>query len=376
MRPFGYFVHHQGRGHATRCAAVVNALPPERPVTVFCARDDVFPPLREGVEVRRIPSLFEPSGAPEPPALAAARTPANMHCAPLGWAQIRAATAAMTAWFDAANPELMIVDVSAEVAQLARLCSVPVVKVLQHGDRSDDGHLRAYEGCEGLLAPYAAALEQPERPGWMRALTHHAPGLGVDAARLPERAAARRALGIGEGPLAVVVSGGGGSGAPLAPLAMAARALPDWRIVTIGPVAREGHETEPGNLMHHGWVDVPETYVAAADLVIASTGNTACHQILAAGRPWIAVPEWRYFEEQLHKGRALHRAGVAHLCETWPGTPHGWRLAVDAARALDPDRQRRLVDPAAAAGTARWLTDLAARLWAPAPAPSLAVAAE
>ena len=375
MRPFGYFVHHQGRGHATRCAAVVNALPEARPVTVFCARGDVFPPLRANVALRVIPSLFEPSGRPDPPALAAARTPANMHCAPLGWAQIRQATAALTAWFDEADPELMIVDVSAEIAQLARLCSVPVVKVLQHGDRSDDGHMRAYEGCEGLLAPYAEPLEQPGRPAWMRAMTHHAGGLGVDVSRRPARAAARRALGHeGGGPLAVVVSGGGGSGAPLAPLAMAARALPDWQFRTIGRTLREGHETEPGNLIHHGWVDVPETFLAAADLVIASTGNTTCHQILAAGRPWIAVPEWRYFEEQLHKAEALQRAGVAHMRATWPGTPGGWRAAVDAAMAIDPAAQRALVDPGAAAGTARWLTDLAARLWRP--AAGLAVAAE
>jgi hypothetical protein len=59
---------------------------------------------------------------------------------------------------------------------------------------------------------------------------------------------------------------------------------------------------------------------------------------------------------------------------TWPGTPGGWRAAVDAALAIDPEVQRALVDPHAAAGTARWLEHLAARLWRP--ARGLAVAAE
>lgn len=376
MRPFGYFVHHQGRGHATRCAAVVNALPMARPVTVFCARDDVFPRLRPNVRIVRIPSLFEPAGAPEPPALAAARTPANMHCAPLGWAQIRQATAILTGWFRDADPALMIVDVSAEIAQLARLCSVPVVKVLQHGDRSDDGHMRAYEGCEGLLAPYAEPLEQPGRPDWMRAMTHHAGGLGADVSRLPPHEAARRAVDAGDGPLAVVVSGAGGAGTPLAPLAMAARAMPDWAFRSIGLISREGHETEPGNLRHDGWVDRPEQYIAAADMVIASTGNTTCHQILAAGRPWVAIPEWRYFEEQLHKAEALHRAGAAHMRATWPGTPQGWRDAVAAACAIDPDTQRALVNPDAAAGAAGWLEALAERLWRPAASAPAILAAE
>ena len=54
-RPFGYFVHHQGRGHAERCAAIARALPPGRPLTIFCARDDIFPPLPQHVERIRIP---------------------------------------------------------------------------------------------------------------------------------------------------------------------------------------------------------------------------------------------------------------------------------------------------------------------------------
>ena len=58
MRPFGYFVHHQGRGHAERCAAIANALPRERPLTLFSARDDIFPALPSHVEIVRLPSLF------------------------------------------------------------------------------------------------------------------------------------------------------------------------------------------------------------------------------------------------------------------------------------------------------------------------------
>ena len=64
-RPFGWFVHHQGRGHAERCAAIVNALPAERAVTIFCARPDIFPPLRRGMEIREIPPPFEAPGTPD-----------------------------------------------------------------------------------------------------------------------------------------------------------------------------------------------------------------------------------------------------------------------------------------------------------------------
>ena len=118
-----------------------------------------------------------------------------------------------------------------------------------------------------------------------------------------------------------------------------------------------------GNLVHRGWVDRPEPYLAAADLVVGQPGNTLVHQVLALGRPFLAVPEWRYFGEQEGKARALARAGVAHAVETWPATPRAWREALAGARACDPALARSTVAPDAAARAACWLEALAARLW-------------
>ncbi|SHI39959.1 glycosyltransferase [Wenxinia saemankumensis] len=368
-RPVGYFVHHQGRGHAERCAALVNALPEDRPVTIFCARDDIFPPLRRGARIERIPSLFErPEDAAEMDWVA---TPQTLHCAPLGWGSIRRAMATMTAWFDAADPALMISDVSAEVAQLARICSVPHVKVLQHGDRSDPGHRAAYDGAAGLLAPFHEALAQPGWDAAMRGKIHFAPGLGIDAG-MPDAAAARARLGrTGDRPLALVVSGGGGNGVAEAPLGVAARTFPDMDWVVIGAVQRDWHATLPANLSLPGWVDNAADWIAAADLVVASTGNTTCHQVLAAGKPWLAVPEWRYFDEQIEKARALQAAGAATHLPHLPASAHAWQAAVARARAdHDPHRQRALVAPRAAAETADWIEGLIGRLWRPAAAPS------
>ena len=117
----------------------------------------------------------------------------TLHCAPLGWATIRQAMAEITGWFHAADPALFVSDVSAEIAQLARIASVPCVKVLQHGERSDPGHMAAYEACVGLLAPYDARLEQPDRPDWMRARTFHAGGIGTPHPAHDRRCGARHA---------------------------------------------------------------------------------------------------------------------------------------------------------------------------------------
>ncbi len=371
-RPFGYFVHHQGRGHAERCAAVLRALDrlgTGRPVRVFSARDDIFPDLPPGTRVTRIPSLFESEG-PTPPGMEGLSTPETMHCAPLGWPGIRRAMATMTRWFATADPALMIADVSAEVAQLARLCSVPHVKVLQHGDRGDPGHRAAYDGAAGLLAPFDRALAQPDWSREMVAKTFFAGGLGVDL-DLPTRAAARARLGLPASErVALVVSGGGGDGVAEAPLGVAARTFPGIRWITVGAVRRDWHATLPGNLAHAGWVGDMADRIAAADLVVASTGNTTTAQVLAAGRPWIAVPEWRYFDEQVEKARALARAGVALHLDHLPSSAHRWREAVETALARhDPVRQRALVRRDAADATARWLDGLARSLWAPAPVP-------
>lgn len=362
MRPIGYFVHHQGRGHAERCAAIAHALPPERPLVIFCARDDIFPPLPAQARIVTIPSLFEATGA-EAPGLADLDTPDTLHCAPAGWPGIREAMGIIAGWFREADPALMICDVSGEIAQLARICSVPHVKVVQHGDRSDPGHVAAYRGALGLLAPCHADLAQPDWPDWMIGRMHFAGGLGI--APMPDRAEARARLGHApDDRIALVVSGGGGSGFAQAPIGVGARTLSDWRWHTIGHVERDWYATEPGNLTHHGWVDDAADRIAAADLVIASTGNTTCHQVMAAGLPWIAVPEWRYFDEQHEKARALDAAAIAHVAPHLPSSAHAWRAAFDAAQARhDAGRMRALVDADAASATAHWLEELIHRAW-------------
>ena len=363
-RPIGYFVHHQGRGHAERATAIANALVAKRPITLFSARSDIFSGLHGDVELRLIPSLFEPTGG-EAPALQCVQTPANVHCAPLGWPTITEAMARITDWFAKARPALFVTDVSAELAQLARLCSVPCVSVLQHGDRSDLGHMSAYESAVGLLAPYSHRLEQEDRPAWMQDKTHYAGGVGVDLSTLPTKGAARRTLGLSDDDdIVLVIAGGGGEGTPSAPLTLGARREPETQWITIGQVRSEWHETPPGNLVHKGWVDKPEVWIAAADRIVSSCGNTTVHMVAAADKPWIVVPEWRYFDEQLCKAAVLDREGLAATAAVWPSHEKAWSDLWDRAIALSDRPNSGLVEPDAAAKAADWLDQLATKLWA------------
>lgn len=362
-QPIGYFVHHQGRGHAERASAIANALVDGRPVTLFSARDDIFAALDARVEVRKLPSLFEPTGE-EAPMMAALPAPETVHCAPLGWPGIRAATAQLAGWFETARPALFVSDVSAELGQFARLCSVPHVAVLQHGERDDPGHEAAYKSAVGLLAPYSSDLEQSDRPQWIKAKTHYAPGAGVNVPDIPSRELARKRLGLPmDREIVCVIGGGGGEGTPTAPLTLGAREDPESLWVTIGKVTSEWHETPPGNLVHQGWVDNPMDWVGAADRVVSSCGNTTVHMVLAAGKPWIAIPEWRYFDEQMCKAEVLDREGLAAVCRQWPSHPAAWRKLHDAAARIEPSDQTRFVEADAAQGAARWLDDISNALW-------------
>ena len=362
-RPIGYFVHHQGRGHAERAASIANALIAHRPVTLFCARDDIFPALDPGIELQILPSLFEATGR-EAPGLASVPSPDTVHCAPLGWPSITKAMALLTQWFASARPAVFVSDVSAELGQLARLCSVPHVNVLQHGTRDDPGHQASYDGAIGLLAPYHPSLEQVDRPPHHRAKTHYAPGVGIDHAAPPGRVEARRALGLSQDEdIVLVIAGGGGEGTPSATLTLGARAEPDSRWITIGETRSEWHETPPGNLEHRGWVDNPRDWIAAADRVVSSCGNTTVHMVLQSARPWVVVPEWRYFDEQLRKAEALEAAGIAAVAAHWPSHAAAWQRLWERASTLDFARGQAMIDPDAADGAARWLDHLADTLW-------------
>ena len=103
---------------------------------------------------------------------------------------------------------------------------------------------------------------------------------------------------------------------------------------------------------------------AAADLVIASTGNTTCQQILAAGRPWLAIPEWRYFDEQHRKAQALAAAGVATTRPHLPSSAEAWQRALaETLAGHDAAAQCALTEDRPATKAADWLESLADHLW-------------
>jgi UDP:flavonoid glycosyltransferase YjiC (YdhE family) len=365
-KPIAFFVHHQGRGHANRTRALVAEFSAARPVSVLTADPGLFDGFSRDIEIIALPNMI---GAAVPTArLFAEPTPQVMHCVPLGVAETRRTMRTILDHLDDRQVGLFVVDVSAEIALLARAASVPAVQIRMHGDRSDIGHIGSYEACVGMLAPFDPRLEQDDYPAYLRVKTFYSGGLCTSVDPVPSRADARARLRLDpDREIVVAVTGGGGSGTPYAPLTVAARAVPDALWLTLGPTHREGHETDFANLRELGWVPSVTDYLAAADIVIASAGDNTVHEVARVGGRLVVMPEWRYFGEQTRKADALVRLGAAVQAPNWPGDLQGWRDLLDRARSLDGETLRSLHAPDAANRAAGWLESLTDDLWAGAP---------
>ena len=86
-RPIAFFVHHQGRGHASRTMALVERMARDRPVSVLTAGPQLFDGFSRDIEIVPLPDMI---GAAVPtPRLFAEPTPSVMHCVPLGLSEMR-----------------------------------------------------------------------------------------------------------------------------------------------------------------------------------------------------------------------------------------------------------------------------------------------
>lgn len=336
-RPVGYYVHHQGAGHWQRAVAVARALETlGRPCTLMGTLAGLDTAAAPGPVLDlpddRLDTGFDGRDG-------AAERPECLHYAPLGHAGIRARMGRIAAWVAQHDPALMIVDVSAEVALLARLLSVPSLVVRLSGTRTDRPHLEAFRAASRLLAPFPEALDGGAVPDWVRAKTLYGGFLGT----APATAA------TDEDGRIVVVFGRGGEGGALGPLVQAAAAVPgrDWHV--LGPVSGTG--AIPANLHLHGWVAEVRPHLASAALVVGGAGDGLVTAVAALGKRFLCLPEPRAYAEQEAKADALERLGAAIVHRGWPDAS-AWPGLVARGLALDPGIVRSLAEPDALARTA------------------------
>lgn len=336
-RPIGYYVHHHGAGHFARAAIVADRAGGRITLigTGLAGRTGAVPCL-DLPDDRRDASFDGRDGGSD--------RPQALHYAPIDHDGVRRRVAAIAAWIADAQPALLVVDVSCEVAMLARLASVPTVVVRLAGRREDAPHLQAFRAARSILSPFAAALDDPETPDWLREKTVYCPGL----VRRPH-IVARDAETI------LVVVGQGGATSDGAVWARAARAIPDRKWEVIGPCSAAPEAI--GNLTLSGWVGDAAERITRAGLVVGSAGDGVVGDVLAAGRPFICIPEDRPFDEQRSKSAGLVRAGAAVLCED--PSRADWAALIADAEDLAPEAAAALDDPRGADRLADYLLALA-----------------
>lgn len=340
-RPIGYYVHHHGDGHRQRALALATHM--EGRVTL----------LGTGLSGRTgdiacldLPDDRLPGGGFD--GQDGTGRPASLHYAPLDHEGLRQRAALLTGWIARERPALIVVDVSVEVAMLARLASVPTVYVRLGGRRLDRPHLDAFRGAEAMLVPFHPDLDEEDLPRALRERSVYAPGLG----HRTEPASANPDLILG-----VVGRGGGQSDGER--WADAAHATPWLRWDVIGPCTVPAHM--PPNLSLLGWIEDAPVRIARAGVVVGAAGDGLVSTVLATRRPFICLSEERPFAEQQVKARRLAAVGAAISCDNWPESGD-WPALLDRARRIAPEAMARLDDPDGNRRTAAWLLDLADRL--------------
>ncbi len=326
MSAIGYYVHHHGEGHRRRAMAIAAQAP------------DRLTLIGTGVAALRGP--FETVDLPDDRISDGGRfdgcdgtddRPAALHYAPVHHAGVRERVRTVAAWIAETRPALMIVDVSVEMAMLARLCATPTVYVRLAGARWDEAHLDAFRGACALIAPFDRRCETLDTPGWVLEKTRYFPGLGASSIAKTQ---------IDN--VVLVAFGRGGTSASPDDLASAAAATPDRRWRVIGPVSPPA--VSSANLTVDGWVDEAEDAIARGGILVGGAGDGVLSAVAAGARPFVCIAEDRPFGEQQAKARALKRAGAAVVLPAWP-EPRDWPLILSRAEALETYRIASFHDP-------------------------------
>ncbi|MBC2677368.1 hypothetical protein [Pseudomonas baltica] len=330
----GYYVHHHGSGHGMRALAIARHM--DCDVTLIGSR------LPDADYSSTIKALQLPGDTA--PGMHVESFPA-LHYAPLAVDGLRERMGLLADWMRSAWPCLLVVDVSVEVAMLARLFGVPCVYMRQHGERTDPAHLQAYASASRLLAPYPASMECSQMPDWVLAKTDHCGWVS----RYSQQSSAHVAPEHGA---VLVITGQGGTAFTVDSLIAIARRCPEDQFRVAGPLPASDLPL-PGNLTLLGHLVDPLPELLRAEIVVGSAGDNVVAEVAHMGGRLIAIAEQRPFDEQRLQALQLERLGVALGVLGVPAADQ-WPALLQRARHL-PGRRgwQALLNDNAAADAAR-----------------------
>jgi len=326
----GWYVHDHGSGHRRRLEAVAPFL--RTPVTGMGSG-----PAADGVDWLALPP--DATGAPGSAAVDPTAGGA-LHWAPLGEAGMLGRAQAVAGWVRESGCRLLVVDVSVEMLLLARLLGVATVAVVQPGVRDDTAHRLGYDTAAALLAPWPREAGPSGPPGLAETSGAGDLVVGGPAGRTVWTGAFSRAdraeltdpaegdaTGFRcshDGRCVALVLGTGGHRITRRDVHAAAAATPGWCWHVAGELQDAVQDVHArGAVVEHGTVEDVDALLAQADVVVGPSGGGLVAEVAAAGRPFLALPQPRPFDEQLELAGLLARLGCAEVEDGWP-EPDRW----------------------------------------------------
>lgn len=346
----GYYAHHHGSGHCRQADKLAALLPDNlrQNFTVFTslAADDYQFTAITAAQIVRLSPEDQLVDDVLPGRAGQHWQPESLHYSPVGNANIQTRSWQILDGIQTHNIDIMIIDVSVEVAMLCRVASTPYLYVRLAGIRDDTPHLTAFAGALGLLAPYPEALEAAKTADWLKQKTLYLDFLPsysndspsyteflktlvsfADTAKTASRLERLISLDctnkdhthskVSNSDLAntkdtkpdiiTVIKGYGGHQAIDAKLFNLREIQPDALIISLGPIADD-------KLVY---VDiatqVPDVtpFIKHSDLLIMACGLNAIAQVYALQTPLVVLPDQRPHQEQQVMAEALIAQGRA-----------------------------------------------------------------
>ncbi len=324
----GYYAHHHGSGHCRQIDKLAALLPTEarQQLTVFTSVTSdayMFAAIDEA-QVVRLPAEDERADDVLAGRAGQYWQPASLHYSPVGNSDIQQRSHKILDTIYQRRIDLMIIDVSVEVAMLCRAASVPYLYVRLPGLRDDEPHLNAFAGALALLAPYPRTLESTKTPEWISQKTLYLDFINTqqrDAQtyqdfikHLMQLITDKKALSLmlsdkdkNTSTTVTVIKGYGGHQAIDAKLPELRQLLPRAFIISLGPIDEDKrHYVDIA-------VDVSDVtpFIEHSDYLLMACGLNAVAQAYDYATPLVVLPDDRPHQEQEVMAEALIAQGRA-----------------------------------------------------------------
>lgn len=324
----GYYAHHHGSGHCRQIDKLAALLPTEarQQLTVFTSVTSdayMFAAIDEA-QVVRLPAEDERADDVLAGRAGQYWQPASLHYSPVGNSDIQQRSHKILDTIYQRRIDLMIIDVSVEVAMLCRAASVPYLYVRLPGIRDDVPHLNAFAGALALLAPYPRTLESTKTPEWISQKTLYLDFINTQQKNaqtyqdfikhLMQLITDKKALSLmlsdkdkNTPTIVTVIKGYGGHQAIDAKLPELRQLLPYAFIISLGPIDEDKrHYVDIA-------VDVSDVtpFIEHSDYLLMACGLNAVAQAYDYATPLVVLPDDRPHQEQEVMAEALIAQGRA-----------------------------------------------------------------